>query len=325
MANLTDARLIRVRRSNPCPICNKPSWCSVAEDESIAICMRIADGAFKETRNGGYLHRLVEARNYQPLTVHSISNQSVIAPIECRHALYTDFLVRLGLSKSHRENLQMRGLSHDAISRNRYASLPQSFSDLLKLSNALSDGHELAGVPGFYLNCAKRWQLVPAYSGLVIPVRDVLGRIQGCQIRRNSGTPRYIWLSSNEKAAGTSSGAPVHFARPWQVASAGQAIITEGALKADVISDRLDCCVVAVAGVSSFQADFGEWLRLQLPDLRSVLIAFDADWRQKREVAGALSRLIETLRLSRLSHSVLNWQGAKGLDDLLSLSRKEVA
>ena len=48
----------RVTKVRPCPICQKSDWCGVAEDASVAICMRVADGALKQTHNGGWLHRL---------------------------------------------------------------------------------------------------------------------------------------------------------------------------------------------------------------------------------------------------------------------------
>jgi hypothetical protein len=50
----------RASRSNPCPVCHRPDWCSTSGDGAVAVCMRIADGAHSRTRNGGYLHRLGE-------------------------------------------------------------------------------------------------------------------------------------------------------------------------------------------------------------------------------------------------------------------------
>ncbi len=52
---------VRVTRQSPCPICNKPDWCSISSDGAIVVCMRVSDGAVKETRNGGFLHRLSES------------------------------------------------------------------------------------------------------------------------------------------------------------------------------------------------------------------------------------------------------------------------
>jgi len=50
--------LTRVSTKSLCPKCGKPDWCSISADRSFVICMRRAEGAIKETQNGGHLHRL---------------------------------------------------------------------------------------------------------------------------------------------------------------------------------------------------------------------------------------------------------------------------
>lgn len=42
----------------PCGVCGRPDWCSVSADGGMAICMRVADGARRQARNGGYVHLL---------------------------------------------------------------------------------------------------------------------------------------------------------------------------------------------------------------------------------------------------------------------------
>ncbi len=58
--------LLRCTRNRRCPICGRTDWCSVGEDGATAICMRIGDGARRQTRNGGYLHVLRES-DYHPV------------------------------------------------------------------------------------------------------------------------------------------------------------------------------------------------------------------------------------------------------------------
>src|SRR5262249_53794017 len=128
----------------------------------------------------------------------------------------------------------------------------------------------------------------------------------------------YIWFSSNQKNGGASSGSPVHFSRVWRAERTGRVIITEGALKADVIAEYKDCCVVGVPGVSSFNADFGAWLKKQLPIIQNVQIAYDSDWREKPQVFTALKRLTDYLSGTGLAGGILIWNDAKGLDDLLN-------
>lgn len=68
-----DKTWCRVSKMTPCPICEKPKWCSVSADGEVAICMRIQKGAIKETRNNGYLHRLLGPRPQRPRPVRIFS------------------------------------------------------------------------------------------------------------------------------------------------------------------------------------------------------------------------------------------------------------
>jgi len=157
------------------------------------------------------------------------------------------------------------------------------------------------------------------HQGLMVPVRDVEGRIEGFQIRRAEVTddsPRYVWLSSSSKSDGTSSGAPVHFRNVEAMRESGRAIITEGALKGDIIAHYTDRGVITVQGVSSFKDDFGKKLREQIPELHKVSIAFDADYARNPNVQRALTRLSETLQQADLEAERLKWEESegKGLD-----------
>lgn len=55
---MPSARMNRVSRQNPCPICGKPDWCLVADDGSAAICPRTQEGSAKKCGDSGYLHIL---------------------------------------------------------------------------------------------------------------------------------------------------------------------------------------------------------------------------------------------------------------------------
>jgi len=309
--------LLRVSKSEPCPICNHPDWCSVSDDDKIAICMRVADGSVRETQNGGFIHALSNQGRTSQRKPASKSSATV-APIERRDVVYTALLESLKLNGRDADDLLRRGLSDTEIARNLYASLPDTSQQILNTCRILAERHDLAGVPGFYRDYESRPMFVTWRSGYLIPVRDAQGKIQGCQIRQNGGS-RYIWFSSPDHYEGTSSGSPVHFARPWRCVLIGEAIITEGALKADIIAEHLDAGVVAVAGVSSFRDGFGDWLRAQLPALQTVMLAFDCDWQVKPEVECAMLRLMASVEKAGLAGGLLDWSEAKGLDDLLTM------
>jgi DNA primase len=255
------------------------------------------------------------------------------ADVSVRGEINRHLLTVLKLRPRDQNDLLRRGLDDAAIERNGYKSvpLPSELNDLMKKF----EGKDLRGIPGFFRKDGT-WRLSIGewkdknqtvhsfHQGYLIPVRDVRGDIAGFQIRRanvSGDEPRYIWLSSNEKEDGTSSGAPIHYRNVELARKTGQAILTEGSLKADVSGHLLNDkhALIAVAGVSSFPEDFGRRLTSQIPELRQVVIAFDADAERKPEVWKALERLSGTLQKAGLDVRELKWEEGlgKGLDDFL--------
>lgn len=310
-------KLRRVSRQEPCSICAHTSWCGIADDGGLAICMRVANGAISTARNGGHVHVLEPNRIPQAKPIHRKPEPPPAASINRRHLVYKSLLASLELSQPHADNLSARGLSDQVIHLNGYATLPSRMREVCKICKTLPLIEDLTHVPGFFLDHKKEWRFVARKPGFLIPVRDVEGRIQALQIRQDQEKTRYVWFSSPGLPSGASSGAPIHFARPALVEQDGEAVITEGPLKADVIAEKLNCCVVGVPGVSSFAVNFGSWLTFKLPKIKRVLIAYDADWKTKPQVKAALNRLIESVAEAELQAVVLDWNGAKGLDDLL--------
>lgn len=315
----TQRKFIRVTKRNPCAICDKPKYCGVSADGEVAICMNIGDGSVKESTNGGYVH-ILQPKPYTPsakATIHPFPQTSQLAPLSRRHAVFSAMLERLPLSVPHADNLMVRGLCDTEIARKLYTSVPDQ-QTANALCDELSDEFNLSGIPGFYQD-QDRWQIKVSdwYAGIFIPYRNPQQQIQALQIRRDGNDPRYIWFSSAKQPSGMTSSVPLHCARSWRVNSSQEIIITEGALKADIIANRLDECVIAAAGVDLFPVDFGVWLQQGFPALQSVTIAFDADWQTKPEVEKALLKLVEKLEAVNLEWDVLEWEDAKGLDDFL--------
>jgi phage/plasmid primase-like uncharacterized protein len=187
--------------------------------------------------------------------------------------------------------------------------------------------HDLQGVPGFYRD-GEAWRIVECGIGFYVPVRDHEGRICGMQIRRDEGTPKYLWFSSAGRADGASSGAPVHFAKSHLLKETDEVTITEGALKADIAAHLLGAPVIGIAGVSTFGEDFAANLKQRFPKLRRIVVAFDMDMWQKSQVAAALDKLITQLERARFTVRVRTWADAhKGIDDYLvaQMTAREVA
>ncbi len=334
--------LTRVSSRHKCPICHKPDYCG--GNDSIAICMRIRSD--KQARNGGWIHKLRENlfnQDQRPRPTEFIKRLAVepqkISDAEDlsirKFGIYSKLNQEcLVLAQNHRKSLRERGLNDEAINHNGYRSTPWVlYAD--NIARALAP-YDLNGVPGFYKD-GERWRMVKMPAGITIPVRDWRARIQGMMIRRDEGKPKYVWLSSNPDLKddddkqryphGTSSGAPVHHSRPELIRVSNSVIVTEGALKADCISHLSGQPAIGVAGVSTFGQNFTADLRSHFPQLSEVVVAYDKDLYQKKEVYDALMRLTAQLERARFRVRIRDWAGdAKGYDDfLLSQVRREVA
>lgn len=341
---------LKVKR---CPICGHRDNCSGARDESGAVnliyCRRPSENRTglvgRPGRDGGATFILnprepsfrhaanlaAPATGYRstPVPEHRSTEvpETPRADVDHIDGIYCTLMRgHCSLREGHRAKLLLRGFSDAEIDRLGYVSAPRP-DETETIAESLSK-YDLRGVPGFYRE-AGRWRLRNLGSGIYIPVRDPGRRIRGIQLRRDEGEPRYIWLSTpaDKFDGGASSGAPVHFCRPERVRVTGEALLTEGALKSAVISFFLSCGVIGVAGVSTFTDDFGEQLKADFPELRHVILCYDNDWQQKREVRKALFRLQGTLRRAGLRWSVRKFPNAyKGYDDYLAATvmREEV-
>ena len=321
--------LVRASRKQPCPVCGKPDWCSLSRDGEIAICMRKASA--QPTQNGGYLHHLTALdappRRPAPAPIPSPPTPTR-ASADLVDAVYEAMLRGpLKLSDAHRAKLRARGLTPAEIEARGYASTPGR-EVAAEVMRALAK-HDLRGVPGFYMarGC---WEMVSVVPGYFVPYRDECGRVAAMQYRLdqplNGGKTKYLWLSSppGQYPHGTSSGAPLHCARADLLADAREVTLTEGAIKADVAAFFLGAPVIAAAGVTLFGRNIGDRLRRIAPQVRTVFVAFDLDWKSNETVRRALFRLIEELERARFSVRLRAWpaQLGKGIDDyLLSVSR----
>ena len=251
-----------------------------------------------------------------PAKVHQVER----ADVDHTNAIYVALLrAKLELSVEHRQKLLARGLSPREIDDQGYASTPtREHGDLI----AREMGElGLSGVAGFYSADGRTWKLAPCRPGYFIPYRDERGRIAGLQYRLDEpiGKTKYIWLSSNPDKfeRGTSSGAPLHFARHHLLHDAGEVILTEGALKAQIASLYLNTPIIAAAGVTQFRQDFPAWLRATFPKIKAVRVAFDLDWRTNPDVRGAALRLTKRLQEAGYSVRLRVWppQYGKGIDN----------
>jgi hypothetical protein len=249
------------------------------------------------------------------------------APADIIDGVLTKLIYELPLRTEHRRKLLARGLSAEEIARKCYVSVPASRAEHQRAADALAPYLEAfgGGVPGFFKGERGRWQMVYRPSGFLIPVRDECGRIQALAQRvddpRDGG--KYIWLSSSDRDGGVSSGAPAHFAGRHLMHDANELTITEGSLKAEIISYFTSAPVIGVAGTHAIRG-LAERLKSNFPRLRRVLVAYDRDMLEKTQVLDAAFRLTEQLESIGFQVRIRTWPGQeKGLDDyLLSQSQR---
>ena len=239
--------------------------------------------------------------------------ENPLTGVEERHATYTALLQSLTLASDHRENLLSRGLSPEEIHRLGYKTTPVlGFSSLAK--RLREKGLYLAGVPGFYKN-QSQWTLKIPGRGILIPVRDVQGQIQGLQVRLDNVEKRkFRWLSSNGLEEGCGAKTWVHLAgepRPL-------VLLTEGPMKADVIHFLTGQTVLAVAGVNSLSQLQPLLEELNAAGMEKVMTAFDMDYLCNPHVKGGYEQLTALLKKLGISFGTYLWDPRyKGLDDYI--------
>jgi hypothetical protein len=295
-------------------------------------CRRVPNESNRVGRDGGWFHPNDNQASYVRPAPHVV--QKPPAPVADRHtrdAVYHALLRSLILFTPHRENLQARGLDELSIACGHFKSTPTD-EEAERITTGIAEDCDLSGIAGFYKD-SSGWKLVKVPSGFFIPILDRDGLIQGLQVRRDilrhPKDTRYTWLSSRGYSLGTSSGAPVHIQNPERITASGKCIISEGALKVSVASQYLspdEGGLIGLAGVSTFQEQFGQQLKSAWPNLHTATIAFDTDWREKKEVKHQLHRLMRALKLAGFdSITVRTWEHEKGIDDYLISEMEQAA
>jgi hypothetical protein len=307
--NIKSSKWVRVSRHNPCQICGKTDWCRVLNDGT-PICSRVESSVRYD--NGGWIHTLDKFSGIN-IPASSTVKESIKTSIEILNQTYGALLSELILSVRHKENLQKRGFSDNQIAALNYQTMPIYGRDSL-VRKLLSENYQLEGVPGFFTDMQNSWHLAGA-AGICIPVRDLQGNIQGITIRCDTNfNGKYKWLSSAKKLNGCSSGAPIHVAKPVKF-EPGEVWITEGPIKADMASLKLNRIVIAVPGVNNFKGIIPILKELK-PQL--VITAYDMDKLSNPTVKRYEGFLLATLLRMKIRTFQADWDHEfKGIDDFI--------
>lgn len=238
--------------------------------------------------------------------------ESPVADIGIRHRTYTALLEKLSLASDHTENLLGRGLKEDEIMKLGYKTTP--VVGMTKIAKELvQEGCELSGVPGFYRAESDAWKFTINQRGILIPVRDNRGRIQGMQIRRDDVKKRkFRWVSSAELKSGCKAESWTHFAGFFDKTI----LLTEGPMKADVIHALTGLTVLAVPGVNALTQLEITLKQLRELGLQKIMTAFDMDMATNPHVQKGYQQLMLLLDQMGFQFGTYLWDGSfKGLDD----------
>jgi hypothetical protein len=316
-------RAHRVSRRQPCPVCQKTHGCLLYEHQ--VVCLRVSSDQPATGGLGGWVHSLHEPSLFQA-ALHTFTQPSQrLAPPTTLDRIYRALHDELVLTSAHLRHLtQERQLSPEAIQARAYRSWGQGERLLRsRLAQTLYErfGGQVLDVPGFLLREQRRSYLsLGGPPGILLPVRDVDGRVIAHQIRtddpRKSG--KYVWLSSSSRG-GPGPGSPMHVSRALLPTSSWRVWLTEGILKADICSGLLQETVLALPGVQADKYFLDTLLALkERNQISELVIALDSDWHTKEPVAQARLKLAELAARHGIPVWLADWTPElKGLDDLL--------
>lgn len=237
-----------------------------------------------------------------------------LADIEMRDATYRALLDKLALASDHRDNLLGRGLSEQAIEKGLYRTTPLIGEKAL--ARQLHEmGCYLAGVPGFYRDTDGQWTFVNSKRGIIVPVRDFQGRIQGMQIRRDKVKKRkFRWVSSIERQDGCGAEGWVHVAGPPREC----VLLIEGPLKADVVHHLTGQTVIAVPGVNSLTQLELALCQLREMGVKKIMTCFDMDFLKNFYVQNGYMQMVWMLHGMGFRFGTYLWHPHyNGLDDFI--------
>jgi hypothetical protein len=317
----------RCTPAHPCPICGREKLCSIGE--RAVLCSRASEGAVGAGENECgpyYVHPLDGVPQVQRAEALPVEPTTQRAPPDVRDRAYRAALAQLRLDDADRAGLVRRGLDVDTIARGSYRSL--NVEGRARVARAVVDAvgeASAAEVPGIYRAEAdgRSWWSFGGSAGLVIPVRDLDGRVVALKIRRREADadPRYLYVTSAKRGGATAEiAAHVPAAALALRASSRRLVLTEGELKADVATALLGEPVVSIPGVGAWRAGV-ELARAW--GAHHVRIALDHDEKPRARlvVARAALSILGALRADGFNVSLWQWEGSKGLDDMALAAR----
>lgn len=295
--------------ATPCRVCGAVKWCSVSECETAWLCRHVNDGtAIARTGKDGqeyfiyfFSERPHGAESSKPAPKHKSETPQAPPPILDR--VYRAFLRGLTLSTAHRTDLLDRGVTSANIERFGFRSYPDK-TTLRSVLGAMQAelGHYPFQVPGFFEGRRGQLDVMGSLGGWILPYRNEEGLVVALRLRKDRGSSgdRYLWFSSKAKGGAGATNRPFLV----EVATKDTVILTEGEVKAIILSQHLGFSAISFPGAT-------EW-RLTLPMLESlgvrrVILAFDADRATNKAVGRAFCQAVRHFRSANLTVESLHW------------------
>lgn len=322
-------------RHHPCPKCGgKDRFRMIDPDRGAVLCNQCfnsgnGDGfAAVGWMNGSSFPEVVQAVGsvigcvLDSATVNapaSPSQTTALGPPELRNSVYRAVLANCPLDLQHSTNLTRRGLNAEIVRRFEYATLRKSGRTALAGKLLREFGPDVMKVPGLHTGTNSRsgeqYLSFSGWAGMLIPVRDVEGRVIALKVRADEDRPggRYSSVSSKSKG-GPSPGAPVHV--PLSTPrNAPVYRVTEGELKADIAYHRSGIPTLSMPGVNN---QSGVVDVLNELGATTVRLAFDSDSATNPTVAVAANKLADNLRGAGFTIEREVWPVEyKGIDEAL--------
>lgn len=241
--------------------------------------------------------------------------ESSLAAIEVRDKTYRLLLEMLTLSSDHFDNLRNRGLTDMEIERLGYrTSIPYGCKAITE--KLIEAGTEVKGVPGFYQDKDGAWTFIRAKRGILIPMRDLQGRIQGLHLRLDKPIEdrKFLWFSSAGYREGCGAkNFPNFSGKPNDVV-----LLTEGGMKGDIIHSISGMTVIGMPGVNALEFTRPVLTNLKEIGTQRIMTVFDMDMFRNHVVMKAYKKLCQMIEEIGLPYGTYLWDPRyKGLDDYL--------
>jgi len=262
------------------------------------------------------------------------------------------------LSNENRDNLLARGFNMSTIDMLGYKTFPRKNEiDYIALCKRLQQNQvSLKGIPGFYKAKYGDYSFVQLTKGIIMPIRNIHNEIIGLQIRKDDDKRVYqpdegkleakcSWFSSKGFPHGTSAHGWVHYAtdfrfdgnktKKWWAVVGDTVILTEGAMKADLIHLLSGVPTIAVPGVNNIVHLSKELTLLRKLGVKKILHCYDMDYKTNPNVANAMKKTKTLIEESGLEYQFCEWETKvnvageykevlKGLDDYLAYIYKGI-